>query len=198
MTMAGCDELCHSRSRSNLCGCLGSNKKREADRGWNWINFRITRSRGVSDTSQQAASDHSWPIWTCATSAVTILGAAHVGLISNDGAFKTEVLQIVVKNRHARSHLASCATSSVVHMSPLMTVHQIFVKTFQTYVRNRIANFPQFSWAVHMSKKRKKNWKRLCMHKLNNVRPTPRPLCQQQMQHSCKDLVYMIVGNSSG
>ena len=86
----------------------------------------------------------------------TILGAAHVGLISNDGAFKTEVLQIVVKNRHARSHLASCATSSVVHMSPLMTVHQIFVKTFQTYVRNRIANFPQFSWAVHMSKKRKK------------------------------------------
>ena len=127
----------------------------------------------------------------------TILGAAHVGLISNDGAFKTEVLQIVVKNRHARSHLASCATSSVVHMSPLMTVQQIFVKTFQTYVRNQIANFPQFSWAVHISGKRK-NWKRLCMHKLNSVRPTPRPLCQQQMQHSCKDLVYMIVGNSSG
>ena len=70
MTTAGCDELCHSRSRSNLCGCLGSNKKREDDRGWNWINFRITRSRGVSDTSQQVAADHSWPIWTCATSAV--------------------------------------------------------------------------------------------------------------------------------
>ena len=152
MTTAGCDELCHSRSRSNLCGCLGSNKKREADRGWNWINFRITRSRGVSDTSQQAAADQ----FELVQQVQWILGAAHVGLISNDGAFKTEVLQIVVKNRHARSYLASCATSSVVHMSPLMTVHQIFVKTFQTYVRNQIANFPQFSWAVHMSEKKKK------------------------------------------
>ena len=90
-----------------------------------------------------------------------------------------------------KTDLASCATSSVVHMSPHWWQSQqiaIYVKISQTHP-GQIAFFAQICKKTHRYATHVPNWKRTrgkVSAYIHSVRPYPRPLCQQRKQHSAK------------